>query len=398
MSATTTKQATIELTGMSWDHPRGHDSVVAAAAAFATDQPDVRVTWQTRSLQDFADYPIEVLAERFDFVLIDHPFVGFAAATGCLLPIDAYLDADFLADQAANSVGASHRSYIYGPEGHQWALATDAASQVSAYRADLLERLGVEIPTTWDAVLTLAEARVDREEARVANPLIPVDTLMSFCSLCTNAGEEPFTDPEIVVSRPVGRHALETLRRLQRAAHPESTTWNPIRTFERMSATNEIAYVPLAFGYSNYARFGFREHLIDFIDVPRAADGIPRGAILGGVGLAVSAATKHPEAAIAYARYVASPEIQRGLYVEAGGQPGHRSAWTDPEANALTHGFFANTLATLDASYLRPRYLGYMEVQERAGHLLHDWLTADAGSDDACLDALDATYRGSRRD
>jgi multiple sugar transport system substrate-binding protein len=229
----------IELHGMSWDHPRGHDSIVATANAFMASNPGVKISWQTRSLQDFADYPIEKLAETFDFILIDHPFVGLAAASGCVLPVEQHLHGAFLADQAANSVGPSHESYLY--DGHQWALATDAASQVSAYRPDLLEQLGVAPPHSWDAVLELAQARAVEATARVAVPLIPVDTLMCFCSLCANLGAKTFVDPAFVVSRPMGHHVLELLRQLKETAHPESTTWNPIRTFDRMSTTDEIA-------------------------------------------------------------------------------------------------------------------------------------------------------------
>jgi len=385
----------IHLRGMSWDHPRGHDSVVAAAAAFMRTTPGVSISWQTRSLQDFADSPIEHLAETFDVVLLDHPFMGFAAASGCLLPVEHHLDAAFLADQAANSVGPSHRSYGYG--GHQWALATDAAAQVSAYRPDLLERIGADVPRSWPAVLGLARSRANEATARVAMPLIPVDTLMGFCSLCGHTGEEPFVDPERAVGRATGRHALETLRALKRAAHPESTTWNPIRTYDRMGTTDEVAYVPLAFGYSNYARPGFRPHVIQFTNIPAAGEGVPRGGILGGVGLAVSASTKHPAEAFAYARFVADPETQRGVFFRAGGQPGHRAAWLDPAVNAASSNFFLDTLETLDHAYLRPRYLGWMPLQDVAGALLHRFLTAD-GAIDATLDALDTLYRASRRD
>jgi multiple sugar transport system substrate-binding protein len=383
------------LRGMSWDHPRGHDSVVATAEAYAASNPDVSIEWRTRSLQDFADYPVEQLAESFDLILVDHPFMGFAAVSGCFLPVEQHLDDAFLADQATNSVGPSHASYLYG--GHQWALAVDAASQVSSYRPDLLEQLGVEPPRSWEAVLALARARKGAERARVAVPLIPVDTLMCFCSLCAHAGEEPFIDPDQAVSRATGRHALETLRELAAHAHPESTSWNPIRAYDRMSASDEVAYIPLAFGYSNYARPGFRPHLVRFTDVPAASDGVPRGAVLGGVGLAVSAQTKEPEAAFAYARFVASPETQRGVFFEAGGQPGHRGAWLDPAVNAASSSFFLDTLATLDNAYLRPRYLGWMEVQDEAGLLLHRFLV-DRGEIDATLEALDGLYRGSRQD
>src|ERR687898_87466 len=114
--------APVELRGISWDHPRGHDCMVATAEAYAAVKPDVRIVWETRSLQDFADFPVQKLAETYDLLVIDHPFVGFAAADGCLLPLDEHIDAGVIADQATHSVGPSHQSYLYS--GHQWPLDT----------------------------------------------------------------------------------------------------------------------------------------------------------------------------------------------------------------------------------------------------------------------------------
>ncbi|MBW3634382.1 MAG: extracellular solute-binding protein [Chloroflexi bacterium] len=382
---------TVELRGVSWDHPRGHDCMVATAEAYAAVQPEVRVVWETRSLQDFADFPVQKLAEIYDLLVIDHPFVGFAAADGCLLPLDEHIDAAVLADQAANSVGPSHRSYLYG--GHQWALATDAAGHVAAYRPDLLAEIG-GLPRTWDDVLAVAEARRNQERARVANPLIPIDSLMSFCSICAAAGEPPYAGPERVVSRSTGRQALGMLKALRAASHPASPSRNPPRLLDLMSTTDEIAYIPLLFGYSNYARPGFRPSLIRFTGVPTFDGGESRGGILGGAGLAISASTRHPTAAAAYAAYVASPDVQRGVYFTAGGQPGHRAAWCDAAVNAASSDFFQDTLAALDRAYLRPRYLGFMEVQERSGELIHKWLAGE-GSAEGLLDRLDDLYRKS---
>ena len=42
------------------------------------------------------------------------------------------------------------------------------------------QRIGAEVPRSWPAVLDLARARAGEETARVATPLIPVDTLMCF--------------------------------------------------------------------------------------------------------------------------------------------------------------------------------------------------------------------------
>ena len=128
----------IELTGITWNHTRGYLPMVATAQRFSELHPDISITWHKRSLQPFADAPLAELASRFDLMVIDHPSIGEAAQHNLLLPLDEYLSTAFLADQAANSVGQSHASYIYN--GHQYALAIDAATPISGYRPDLLER------------------------------------------------------------------------------------------------------------------------------------------------------------------------------------------------------------------------------------------------------------------
>jgi multiple sugar transport system substrate-binding protein len=385
----------IELKGTTWNHPRGLDGLVASAAEYHKWHPEVQVTWQTRSLQDFADFSVERLAERFDLVIYDHPFIGEAAALRCFLPLDEHLDAAFLEDQARHSAGASHRSYQ--SDGHQWALAVDAACQVSAYRPDLLAAMDAGLPATWDDVLALAAA-ARRHGRWIATPLIPVDSLMCMSTLCANAagpGEEPGATPDCFVGRPLGRYALELLERLHAAGHPGSPSWNPPALLDHMARVDDVdvVYCPLAFGYSNYARPGFRPRRVCFTDIPSAGRG-PAGAVLGGAGLGVSARAAHPAEACAYAAFVASAGVQRTTYVAAGGQPGHRGAWLDPGANALAGGFFAATLATIDASYLRPRHRGYVAFQERAGARIYRHLN-ERGTVDATLDELDALYRGS---
>jgi multiple sugar transport system substrate-binding protein len=92
--------------------------MVATAQRFLEMNPSVEVRWEKRSLQEFADYPVEKLVETFDLLVIDHPFSGYAAAHRVLLPLEEHFSNDFLAEQASESVGRSHKSYYYG--GHQW--------------------------------------------------------------------------------------------------------------------------------------------------------------------------------------------------------------------------------------------------------------------------------------
>src|ERR1700751_1130589 len=103
----------VELTGITWNHTRGYLPMVATAQRFSELHADVSITWHKRSLQAFADAPLADLAARFDLLVIDHPSIGEAVRHGLLLPLDEHLPAEFLADQAANSVGQSHASYAY---------------------------------------------------------------------------------------------------------------------------------------------------------------------------------------------------------------------------------------------------------------------------------------------
>ena len=99
-------------------------------------RPDVRVEWQTRSLQGFADEPLEQLIRDYDLLVIDHPHIPHAADRGLLLALEGPEREVDLAELARGSVGVSHQSYQH--DGHQYGLAIDAAAQVAVYRPDLL--------------------------------------------------------------------------------------------------------------------------------------------------------------------------------------------------------------------------------------------------------------------
>jgi multiple sugar transport system substrate-binding protein len=370
---------TSRLTGITWDHERGWGGVRAAGEAFARDHPGVEVSWTARSLQEFAHQPVEELAQRYDLIVLDHPSIGHAVAREALAPLDGMLEPAFLADQAVHSVGRSHESYAW--EGHQWALAIDAAAQVAVYRPDLLERLGLGIPVTWDDVFALAE----RARGAVAAPLIAVDAVCAFLALCESSRENGWP-----ASRDTAAAAMATLERLTAVAHPASLQWNPPAVLEHMASQDDVVYCPLAFGYANYARPGFRSRPLRFAPAPLDADGVPRGT-LGGAGIAVSAHVRAPAAACALAAYTASGVIQRGVYFGGGGQPGHRSAWTSPQVNAAAPGFFAATLPSLDRATLRPRYDGFLAWQERAGMAIHRHLAGE-GERRTLLDDLARIY------
>lgn len=384
----------INIKGITWGHSRGYTPLVAAAQRFTELHPDITITWEKRTLQQFADYPIEELIRIYDLLIIDHPWVGTAAETNAVLPLDQYLPAEYLDDQATNSVGFSHQSYYYG--GHQWALAIDAATPVASYRADLIAKAGVSIPETWDEVLDFAR------QGRLAVPAIPIDILMNFYMFCIAHGSRPFQSPDRVIDPATGEAALDSMRQLYSQIDKKFFAANPIAVAEAMTATDDYWYCPFAYGYSNYARDGYARNKLTYTDLVHfdstngaAAKGAARlRSTIGGTGLAISATTKHTEKCTAFAKYVCSPETQRTLYAEHGGQPGHKSAWLSERTNRLTNNYFYSTLSTIERGYMRPRYHGYLHFQDHAGDPIRDFLVGRNDSK-STLQILETLYAQS---
>ena len=275
--------------------------------------------WDARPLKDFEDQPLEELATRYDLVLIDYPFVGFAADRASSCPSTTGYRSRYLADQAAHSVGPSYASYTWA--GKQWALAIDAACQVSAVRDDL-----------WRAAELRRHAanlgggrRARRAAARLSGPG------------CHSVQSEPCLLRLPFRRRrsrrrkfwPDGRQ-LDTRRRTRVArvsararARPASavartTTRSGSRTAWR--STDEIVYVPLMFGYSSYARPGFRTRALRFGNAPRGPERRDRlGARRRRPGAVVAVAER--DAAADLAREIASSAAQCGLYARAAASP-----------------------------------------------------------------------------
>lgn len=385
----------IRLRGSTWNHVRGYAPLVATAKTYQLTHPEVAIHWDKRSLQDFADFPVETLAEAYDLVMIDHPSVGTCELRRCFLPLDELLEAETLRTLARQSVGRSHLSYTYN--GHTWALAIDTASHVSAYRPDLLQRQNLTVPRSWEQVVNLAQGLCRAGKTAVAIPLIPVDSLMCFYTLCASAGEDPFSlDDWHVVSPETGLRVLDLMRQVLPLLHSESLNWNPIQVLDRMSSTDEVSYCPWLFGYSNYARTGYASFQCQFTNIPTLNGGLSKGAILGGAGLAVTSKCANPSVAADYASFVASAECQKSVYFESGGQPGNIEAWRDPAVNRASNGFFLSTLETVTHSYVRPRYPGYIHFQTQAGLLLHKYLKA-GGHASHLLEELDELHCGTRK-
>ena len=340
----------IRLKGMTWNHPRGYDPMVATAKAWA-EQTGVEITWDKRSLQDFEMFPVEELARAYDLIVIDHPHVGQVTHEGCLASLDIPGREAERQALRAGTVGSSYDSYNY--DGQQWAFPIDAATQVMAWRPDL-----VEAPKSWDDVIALAR------QGEVVLPMLPPHSLMSVFTLLANLGAPADPEQDLLIDPEAGRQALDMLAAVTAHIEPSNFAMDPIAASEAMSRPDAVVSVmPLGYGYVSYAHPGFRPNKLAFGNIPLPG---AKGSALGGTGIAVSAFSAHRGAALDYAYWVASGPVQKSLYALSGGQPGHADAWEDPAVNAAFSNFYRDTRATLEGAYVRPRYNGYMAFQDEA--------------------------------
>jgi multiple sugar transport system substrate-binding protein len=372
------------LRALGWDHPRCIGPMEACTRAWVAGGGS-EIAWVWRSLTAFGDQPLEEVASEYDLLVVDHPFCGTAAETGSLTPLDELLSPDVVAELAADSVGPSHASYSH--EGHQWALATDAACQVTAVRDDLLEGAPID---TWDAILELARSR----PRRVVLPLSPPHAISSWLTLVANM-RSPLADGPTLAAREVGTGAIELLRELVSLGPAEALTWEPPDALARLTATDELDCVPLTYGYVTYSAAGSVARPCRFTDIPSAGYGTV-GSVLGGAGLAVSATSLRQDEAAAFAAWASGADAQSRLVAPSGGQPGSRTAWIDPAIDASAGGFYSGTRATIEAAWVRPREAWWPGFQLEAGALLNEAL-GDTTPAAAMYASLDALYRDCLR-
>lgn len=357
--------------GLTWDHPRGYNALAAAATAL----PDGGIAWDRHPLEGFESHAIADLCARYDLIVLDHPHIGEAVAADCLTPIEALFDAAEIARWQTAVAGPSFASYRYA--GRHWALPLDAATQVMAYRPDVL----AEPPAGWAGVLALAE------RVPVALSLAGPHAILSFQSICGALGVRPTAPRDGFVERAVAGEAYAIMARLTGDASQRHAADNPIAMLRAMAAGDGPVLCPLIYGYVNYAAAG----RVAFVNAPHGPGG-RIGSTLGGTGIGVSRRCAVTPALLDHLRWLMADATQRGFIPAHDGQPALRAAWQDDRVNLAANGFYRATLDSVEQALLRPRHDGAIAFQTEASALLRDALLAGAAAGPV-LDAIEAAYR-----
>jgi multiple sugar transport system substrate-binding protein len=364
----------IKLKGITWDHPRGYEPLIAVSREFSFLHKNISIEWDVRTLKEFGNMPIENLIEKYDLITIDHPYMGQADENQLLLPLEKYLTKKELVEHTKQSVGNSFQSYYF--KDHLYALPIDAAALVSASRKDLFTEVRLELPKTREDLIKIYK-KIPTDFS-IAWPLCSVDLWCTFLTLCAQNVGRGFIK-NYVINESVGISVLDEIKYHLEYLHPDSINMNPINVLDRMSTDDEIIYSPYLFGYTNYSREGYKMHIVNFSDCPISP--ISKvSSILGGVGLAISSNCKYVNQAVDYIKYVADPFVQETTFTKHGGQPGNMNAWNNEDNNKLCNNFFKNTINTLQNSFVRPQHPLWNRFQDEGSDLLHSGMTNNYSS------------------
>ncbi len=355
--------------GLTWDHPRGYNALAAAAARAER----LELAWDKQPLEGFESHPIGELCARYDLIVLDHPHVGEAVTADCLVPLEDLFEIAEIAGWSAAVAGPSLASYRYS--GKHWALPLDAATQVMAYRRDSIALPPIE----WAQLPAFAE------DHAVALSLAGPHAILSFQSICGALGFEPAAPREVFMDHTIAREAYGLMAALSGDVTRRAQALNPIAMLGAIERGEGIDLCPLIYGYVNYSRD------VGFANAPAGLGG-RIGSTLGGTGIGVSKRCKITPELLDHLRWLMSEPVQRGFIPRHDGQPALRAAWRDDAVNAATGGFFAATLATVEAALLRPRHDGAIAFQTAASARLRAALL-DGEAADPLLDALETLYR-----
>jgi multiple sugar transport system substrate-binding protein len=347
---------TVQLRGLTWDHPRGYRPLEAFEAAGGA--PGVRVVWDRQPLAGFESMPLSELAARYDLLIVDHPGLGAAIEAEAILPVEDVFAARDLKVWRSRAVEPTWESYRL--DGYGWALPLDAATQTCVFRPDQ-----VRPPASWADVLCMSGVVLC-----VAGPHAGL-MLLGLAGDRTGVG---------LLDRSRAVAALEVLRAVWRRSDQSAADLDPIGVHELLAVSNEVVCCPLVYSYAYYGGGLDDRQPLAWSRAPRLRpdDRLGNGT-LGGTGLAVTPRAYSKVLAVtAYARGLLDVGTQLDIVSTVGGQSATAAVWASDVVDKTWNGHYSATLDTLRTSYIRPRFDGWIAFQDELSERVRELLGNDA--------------------
>ncbi len=232
------------------------------------------------------------------------------------------------------------------------------------YRTDLLDKYGLEPPTTWSELESSAQAIMEGENAENPDFTGFVWQGRAYEGLTCNGLEWQVsqgggtiidTDGNVTVNNEQAIAAMSRAASWVNGISPEGvTTYTEPETFNVWVAGNAAFSRNWPYQYAGSQESEFIAGNVGISPLPKG-DGPEdvSAATLGGWSMFVSRYSENQEAAIELAKYLASPEMQKALAVERSMLPTIESVYDDPDVEAANE-FIPRLKPVFEAAVGRP--------------------------------------------
>lgn len=271
------------------------------------------------------------------------------------------------------------------------------------YRKDLLEKYGKPVPKTWDELAATAKEIQDKERAAGNKDMwgfvfqgnayegLTCDALEWVKS--SGGGQIVEANGDISINNDKAAKALETAKSWVGVISPPGVLGYQEEEARGVWQTGDAVFMrnwPYAFSLGNGADSAIKGKF-DVATLPTGTAADKPAATLGGWNLAVSKYSQHKDAAIHFALYVGSKEVQKARAIDQTHLPTIISLYDDPDVAKAQptiprwKAIFMNAVPRPSA----PTKVKYNEVSSLFWSAVHDTLSGNGSAADN-LEVLEA--------
>ncbi|KZE29365.1 ABC transporter substrate-binding protein [Chelatococcus daeguensis] len=335
-------------------------------------RPDVKITIETggNTSEQQAQYLNTVMTAKdssLDVMILDVIRPAQYAAAGWTVPFNAVIGGD---------IGLYMKGYLpaYAEantvDGKVVALPAFADAMFLYYRKDLLEKHGVEPPTTWDELaaaakkITAAENDPNLQGLSFQGKAIE-GAVCTFLLPYWSMGKNLVSEGKLTFDKEAAVKALKLWKDFVDAGVAKKNIAEVATddTRKEFQAGNVVFAVNWSYAWGQFqgAESAVKDK-VGVVKLPAVAGGEPVSC-LGGWEWGVSAYSKNATEAANFVQFLSSPKISKFMAVNAALLPQFPEVYTDPEVTKAVP-WFAEAKPVVETARARPVTPRYNEVSE----------------------------------
>ncbi|NNU62824.1 extracellular solute-binding protein [Ochrobactrum soli] len=319
-------------------------------------------------------------SSSYDVVQVDSIYLKGYAKAGHLLPLDDLIPAEELKDFFSD-IPQSFKE-MYGADGKTYGMATIGNCQRLIYNKAHLDAVGLDLPGTWDDLLTASQKVVDPKQARfgfIAGTERLAKAFGVWLPIFWANGGVLFDDKmKPVFADQNGVESLAFLLELVKTMPPGGAAYAESDEVKAMASglgtLDPVAWIPDA-----HVTADAKTKSQLFSGVPPKGK-VGSAPVMGGLGLTVSKYCQDPKPAAQFVAWFNSRDVQSNMIVPHGGQPCRNSAWA---ANSSAKPWFPAVAESLKLARVRPQIPEWSQVDAEVGVQLSRAFAGEASPKDA---------------